>query len=201
MIKNIESKIRLAFTVSLLSIIAAVLIAIASFSYAYKQVSHERDKIYVLSNGLPMPATRQYNNNRVAEYKGLIDLYHNLFFNITPDDKQIEYQMKKAMYLVDNSGLKEYNSLKEQGFFTSVISSNAYINLQRDSIVIDAETKQFTFYGKEIITRLSSSLVRALVTKGAIKDIARSDDNPFGAFITNWQTVSNKDLSNSKKGL
>jgi conjugative transposon TraK protein len=184
-----------------MSIIAAVIISIASFSYAYKQVNHERDKIYVLGNGMPMPATKLYNNDRIAEYKGLIDLYHNLFFNITPDDKQIEYQMKKAMYLVDNSGLKEYNSLKEQGFFTSVISSNAYINLQRDSIVIDPATKQFTFYGKEIITRLSSSLVRALVTTGTVKDIARSDDNPFGAFITNWQTISNKDISNSKKGL
>ena len=39
-----------------------------------------------------------------------------MFFTLAPDDKYIRYTMEKAMYLVDETGLAQYNTLKEKGF-------------------------------------------------------------------------------------
>ena len=39
-------------------------------------------------------------------------------FTLAPDDKYIKYTMDKAMYLVDETGLAQYNTLKEFLFGT-----------------------------------------------------------------------------------
>lgn len=198
LIKNVENKIRLAFFVSTITIIAAVIICGMAFFFAYQQIDKERNKIYVMQNNVPNQANLMWENREV-EYKGLVDTYHQLFFTVAPDDKQIQYNIKKAMNLIDNTGLKEYNNLKEQGFFTSIISSSAFVNVQTDSIKYNPSSKEFVYYGRQIITRLSSTLVRSLVTAGEVKDIIRSESNPFGAIIVNWRTISNKDVSSNTR--
>lgn len=98
---------------------AGTIVLIVSF-FAYRQVSDARKSVYVLdANSVPLLA-RQTNlqMNRAAEYRSHVNLFHSLFFSLTPDDKYIEYQMKKAMYLVDESGALQYNNLKEKGFLT-----------------------------------------------------------------------------------
>jgi conjugative transposon TraK protein len=126
-------------------------------------------------------------------------LFHSIFFSLTPDDKYIEYQMKRAMYLVDESGALQYNNLKEKGFFNSILSSSSVLTLQTDSIQVDIINKQFVYYGKQIIDRRSSTVTRSLITTGNLKDIPRSDNNSHGVLITNWKTLENKDLSNVQK--
>jgi conjugative transposon TraK protein len=137
--------------------------------------------------------------NRPAEYRADVDLFHSLFFSLTPDDKYIEYQLKKAMYLVDESGVQQYNDLKENGYFNSILSSSSVLTLQTDSISLDMPRKYFRFYGKLKIDRRSSTVVRSLITEGYLKDIPRSDNNPHGVLITNWKTLENKDLENVQK--
>ena len=107
--------------------------------------------------------------------------------------------MKKAMYLVDQSGMEEYNNLKENGFFNSILSSSSVLTLQTDSIVLDMSKKYFRYYGKLKIDRRSSTVIRSLITEGYLKDIRPSDDNMNGVLITNWKTLENKDLSDVQK--
>ena len=200
LIKNIEHKIRLALVISVGSFIASILISgIVSF-FAYKQVSNARENIYILDNSVPILA-KQTNMqlNRPAEYKASVDLFHSIFFSLTPDDKYIDYQMKRAMYLIDESGALQYNNLKEKGYFSSILSSSSVLTLQTDSINIDIVNKKFIYYGKQIIERRSSTLTRSLITTGGLKDIPRSDNNSHGVLITNWKTLENKDLTNVQK--
>ncbi len=173
-VKNIEAKIRLATWVAVGSFLTSIVLSAICCSYAYRQVSDARKSIYILSNGIPLQAGQtDMQVNRPAEYRADIDLFHALFFSLTPDDKYIEYQLKKAMYLVDESGVDQYNNLKENGFFNSILSSSSVITLQTDSISLD-------------MTRY-------------LKDIPRSDNNPHGVLIVNWKTLENKDLENVQK--
>ena len=128
-----------------------------------------------------------------------IDAFHTLFFSLTPDEKYIEYQMKKAMYLVDESGMQQYNDLKEKGFFNSILSSSSILTLQTDSIVLDMKKSYFRYYGKLKIDRRSTTVVRSLVTEGYLKDIRPSDNNMNGVLITGWKTLENKDLQDVEK--
>jgi conjugative transposon TraK protein len=201
-IKNIEAKVRLATFLSAGSfVMAGIIVLIVSF-FAYRQVADARKSVYVLdANSVPLLA-RQTNlqMNRAAEYRSHVNLFHSLFFSLTPDDKYIEYQMKKAMYLVDESGALQYNNLKEKGFFNSILSSSAVLTLQTDSIFIDEARKYFRYYGRQKIDRRSSTIIRSLVTEGYLKDLEiRSDNNPHAVLITRWKTLENKDLENVQK--
>nr|WP_198160744.1 conjugative transposon protein TraK [Pedobacter panaciterrae] len=201
-IKNIEAKVRLATFLSAGSFIMAVGIVLIVSFFAYRQVADARKSVYVLdANSVPLLA-RQTNlqMNRAAEYRSHVNLFHSLFFSLTPDDKYIEYQMKKAMYLVDESGALQYNNLKEKGFFNSILSSSAVLTLQTDSIFIDEARKYFRYYGRQKIDRRSSTIIRSLVTEGYLKDLEiRSDNNPHAVLITRWKTLENKDLENVQK--
>jgi len=199
-IKNIESKIRLATLVSLGSLVASVVIAIVVSFFAYQQVSSARQSIYILDNHVPMLAKQtDMQLNRPAEYRADVDLFHSLFFSLTPDDRFIEYQMKKAMYLVDESGARQYNDLKEKGYFSSVLSSSSVLTLQTDSIFLNIPKRYFRFYGKQRIDRRSATVVRSLITEGTLRDMPRSENNPHGVLITQWKILENKDLENVQK--
>ncbi|QKJ28375.1 conjugative transposon protein TraK [Mucilaginibacter mali] len=199
-VKNIEAKIRLATWVTVGSFLTSIVLSAICCSYAYWQVSDARKSIYILSNGIPLQANQtDMQVNRPSEYRADIDLFHALFFSLTPDDKYIEYQLKKAMYLVDESGADQVNNLKENGFFNSVLSSSSVITLQTDSISLDMTKRYFRYYGKLKIDRRSSTVIRSLITEGYLKDIPRSDNNPHGVLIMNWKTLENKDLENVQK--
>jgi conjugative transposon TraK protein len=199
-VKNIEAKIRLATWVAFGSFITSIILSAICCSYAYRQVADARKSIYILNNGVPLQAAQtDMQINRPAEYRAHIDLFHSLFFSLTPDDKYIEYQLKKAMYLVDESGVAQYNNLKENGFFNSVLSSSSVITLHTDSISVDIPKQYFRFYGRLKIDRRSSTVIRSLITEGYLKDIPRSDNNPHGVLILNWKTLENKDLENVQK--
>jgi conjugative transposon TraK protein len=199
-VKNIEAKIRLATWVAFGSFLTSIILSAICCSYAYRQVSDARKSIYILNNNVPLLASQtNVQMNRPAEYRADVDLFHSLFFSLTPDDKFIEYQMKKAMYLVDQSGVDQYDDLKENGYFNSVLSSSSVITLQTDSIALDISKRYFRYYGKLKIDRRSSTVVRSLVTEGYLKDIPRSDNNPHGVLIINWKTLENKDLENVQK--
>ena len=194
-IKNIESKIRLATLLSVGSFITSIVMCITVSAYAYKQVADARKSIYILDNDIPILAKQtNMQMNRPAEYKAAVDLFHSLFFSLTPDDKHIEYQMKRAMYLADESGVLQYNNLKEKGFFNSILSSSSVLTLQTDSITIDQNNK-FTYYGKQKIDRRSATITRSLITEGVLMDIPRSENNSHGVLITSWKTLENKDLN------
>lgn len=163
-------------------------------------VADARKSIYILNNGVPIAAAQtDMQMNRPAEYRAHIDLFHSLFFSLTPDDKYIEYQLKKAMYLVDESGVQQYNNLKENGYFNSILSSSSVLTLQTDSIALDMPGHYFKYYGKLKIDRRSSTVIRSLITEGYLKDIPRSDNNPHGVLITGWKTLENKDLEDVQK--
>jgi len=199
-IKNIEAKIRLATFIAAASFFCAIVLSAIAFSFSYKMVSNARKSIYILNNGVPIQAVQtDMQMNRPAEYRAHIDLFHSLFFSLTPDDKYIEYQLKKAMYLVDESGVQQYNNLKENGYFNSILSSSSVLTLQTDSIRLDMPRHYFKYYGKLKIDRRSSTVLRSLITEGYLKDIPRSDNNPHGVLITGWKTLENKDLEDVQK--
>ena len=198
LIKNIESKIKLAFTVSIGSFITSIIVSFLAFGNATKMISKERNQIYVLDNNIPLVATKtNIEDNREAEYKANIDAFHYFFFSLPPDDIYIQKQLSKAMYLIDASGVAQYNTLKEKGYFTNLISTSSVITLTSDSIYVDLNTRKWIYMEK--IERPSMITIRSLISEGYLQDVPRTINNPHGVLITNWKTIENKDISNEQK--
>lgn len=201
-IRNIESKIRLASWISILSLITSIIISLGVSFFAFKQILIARKSVYILDkNSTPYQANQlDVNVNRPLEYRTHVNLFHMLFFTLAPDEKFMEYQMKKAMYLIDETGALQYNNLREKGFFNSILSSSAVLTIQTDSIHIDPERKYFRYYGKQTIDRRSSTVVRTIITEGHLHDLKlRTENNGHGVLITKWKTVENKDISHVQK--
>jgi conjugative transposon TraK protein len=199
-IKNIEQKIRLGLIVSIGSFLTAIIIAGSALYFARDLINQSRRQIYVLDGNVPV-LVRQTNVevNREVEYKSHINLFHMLFFTLPPDDDFMKNNIEKSMYMIDESGLTEYNNLKEKGYYNAILASSASLGIQTDSIQLDLENMTFSFFGTQRIERETSILKRALITTGSIKDVPRSDNNPHGCLITNWKTVLNKDLETITK--
>lgn len=200
LIQNIETKIKLSLFISLTSFITSIIICIIAFSYASKMITAEKNQIYVLDHNVPLVAVRtNILDNREAEYKASIETFHDLFFSLPPDNEYIQKQLNKAMFLIDASGLAQYNTLKEKGYYSGLISTSSVITCTKDSILLDLNTKEWKYFGKEKIERPSSITIRSVVTTGSLQDVTRTDNNPHGVLITNWRTLENKDLKNEAK--
>lgn len=201
-IKNIETKVKLATFLSAGCLLAAVIMVISVSFFAYRQVADARKSVYIMDEAnVPMSAQQtDVQMNREAEYRSHIGRFHSLFFSLTPDDRFMEYQMKQAMYLIDESGALQYNNLKEKGFFNSILSSSAVLTIRTDSIKIDMPRRYFRYYGTQKIDRRSSTITRSLITEGFLSELEiRSDNNPHAVLITNWKTIENKDIQHVQK--
>ena len=134
-----------------------------------------------------------------VEAKSHVELFHHLFFTLAPDDKYINYTMEKAMYLVDETGLAQFNALKEKGFYNNIMGTSAVFSIFCDSIKFDKQQMTFTYYGRQRIERRTNILMRKLVTAGELKRVPRTENNPHGLLITNWRTLLNQDLEQKQK--
>lgn len=163
--------------------------------YAFIFAQNERQKIYVLAGDVPFVA--EHTDTEITldvEVKAHVNRFHELFFNLAPDEKYIQHNIEKAMYLIDESGLVQYNTLKERGFYNNIISASAQFNIMSDSIKFDEDNMKFVYYGRQRIERRTSVLYRQLVAEGYIQRTQRTEKNPHGLMIVNYRTVMNKDL-------
>ena len=199
-IKNLENKIKLVTIICTCVIVGCVIISVSSIMAATSMVVDAQKKIYVLDGNVPILINRTTMEETLdVEAKSHVEMFHHFFFTLAPDDKYIKYTMDKAMYLVDESGLAQYNTLKEKGFYSNIMGSSAVFSIFCDSINIDTEKMEFTYYGRQRIERRSNILMRELVTAGTLKRVPRTDNNPHGLLITNWRTLLNKDIEQKNK--
>ena len=199
-IKNLENKIKLVMIVSCLFMVGCIIISLGSIFTAKGMVDDAHKKVYVLDGNVPILVQRTTMDETLdVEAKSHVELFHHLFFTLAPDDKYINYTMEKAMYLVDETGLAQYNALKEKGFYNNIMGTSAVFSIFCDSIKFDKDKMEFTYYGRQRIERRSSILTRELVTAGQIKRVPRTDNNPHGLLITNWRTLLNKDIEQKTK--
>lgn len=199
-LNNIENKIKLVMIISTLFLVGCVVVSLGSILVAKGMVDEAHKKIYVLDGKVPI-LVKQTDMAETfdVEAKSDVEMFHNFFFTLAPDDQYIQYTMKKAMYLVDETGLAQYNALKEKGFYNNVIGTSTICSIYCDSIKLNTDSMSFTYYGRQRIERRTSILTRQLVTAGNLRKVPRTENNPHGILITNWRTLLNKDLEEIQK--
>ena len=199
-IKNLENKIKLVMIVCSLFLVGCIFISLGSIWTARGMVSDAQKKVYVLDSNVPVLVKQTTMEETLdVEAKSHIDMFHHYFFTLAPDDKYIKYTMEKAMYLVDETGLAQYNALKEKGLYSNIMGTSAVFSIFCDSIRFDDKSMEFTYYGRQRIERRTSILTRELVTAGVLKRVPRTENNPHGLLITNWRTLLNKDIEQKDK--
>ncbi len=194
-IQSLEQKTRLAMTTVLISVAGSVVLCGIVLFWCFNMVTRERNQIYILDGEIPFLAQRaQLETTFKIEAEAHINQFHQFFFNLPPDNEYIQYTIGKAMYLADASALKQKQAMTENGFYSDIVSSSAVCSIMCDSISLNQETLEFTYYGKQLIKRRTSQIRRSMITTGKLQSVPRSKNNPHGLLICNWRTLENKDL-------
>jgi conjugative transposon TraK protein len=159
-------------------------------------------KVYILANGKALEAyASDRKDNIPVEAKDHVKTFHQLFFTLDPDDKVIKTNLTKALYLADASAKREYDNLKENGYYSGIISGNISQAIKVDSISIDIDQYPYRFrcYATQSIIRTTSIVSRSLITEGALRNVSRSDNNPHGFLIERWNTIENRDIKTENR--
>ncbi len=179
----------------LLTVIGSVVVCGLTVFYCTRLVTQERSQIYILDGDIPFLAERSLQEaNFVMEAKAHIQLFHQYFFNLPPDDDYIKWTLGKALYMADGTAMKQKQAMEENGFYSDIISSSAVCTIKCDSIQFNEHEKKFKYFGTQLIKRRSRDLKRSIITVGEIENVPRTQNNPHGLLITNWRTLENKDL-------
>jgi conjugative transposon TraK protein len=195
--KNIDTAFKHIRWFSVALIFTCGFVVCYSVYKSYALIQSNQQRIYILANGKALEAySAERKDNIPVEARDHVSTFHYLFFTLSPDDKVIQQNMRKALYLADESARKQYDNLRENGYYASVISGNVNQEIRIDSVRIDI--REYPFYFRCIaiqkIIRTTSTVTRSLVTEGYLRNIQRSDNNPHGFLIERWNTIENKDI-------
>lgn len=195
--KNIDTAFRYIRLFTIVIIAGCFLLCGFVLYKSYQLAAITRSKVYVLANGKALEALAgERKDNIPVEARDHIRMFHHYFFTLDPDDKVIQGNITKALYLADGSAKSQYENLKENGYYSNIIAGNISQQINIDSIALSTDNYPYYFqcYATQQIIRTTSIVTRSLVTEGYLRSVSRSDNNSHGFLIERWRTLENKDL-------
>ncbi|UPZ13467.1 conjugative transposon protein TraK [Flavobacterium humidisoli] len=200
--KNIDTAFRHVRSFTMLVIAGSAVITCYALYKSFSSVTSMQDKVYILANGKVLEAySSDRKDNVPVEARDHVRTFHQYFFSLDPDDKVIKANVTKALYLADNSVKRIYDDLKENGYYSGIISGNISQTVFIDSVTIDINEYPYRFkcFARQNIIRTTSIMNRNLITQGTLRNVSRSDNNPHGFLIERFNTLENKDLGASNR--
>ena len=198
-LKNIDTAFKHIKIFSIVLIALCFLLSGFSLIKSYQAIDAAQNRIYILANGKALEAFSAGRKDNVqVEAKDHIRTFHEHFFSLDPDDKVIQANISKALYLADGSAKSQYDNLKESGYYSNLISANISQEISVDSISLDVENYPYSFrcFSTQKLIRSTSTITRNLITEGFLRNVGRSDNNSHGFLIEKWKTISNRDTTN-----
>jgi len=197
-LKNIETAFQQNKRIVALVILCSAIISVAAIWFAFSAYQKASAHIYVLANGKALEAiVADRKDNIPVEARDHIKMFHHYFFTLDPDEKVIDNNIRKALYLADESARNQYNGLKEKSYYNNLISGNISQQIQVDSIQFNMNTYPYAFkcFATQRLIRSTSAINKLLVTQGSLRNVSRSDNNPHGFLIEKWETIANRDTT------
>lgn len=194
LIENIEKKIRLVVFTAILALLGGVILGALGLYAGHQALAKAQENIYVLSNDVPLIAHKAEGSHLDIEGRAVVKNFHKLFFTLPPDDRYIEETISQALYLTDESGVRQRNALTERGFYNYILAQSANFAIVCDSLSINPQDNSFVYYGTQRIEGRTAITYRSLETTGRLVPIPRTENNPYGLLIVDYKTIANKDI-------
>ncbi|TCC88587.1 conjugative transposon protein TraK [Pedobacter frigiditerrae] len=195
--RNIDTAFSHIKRFSVFLILACVLVSGFAIWKSFSMVREISGKVYILANGKALEAfSAERKDNVTVEIRDHVKMFHFYFFTLDPDEKVIARNIGAALNLADESAKKSYDNLKEQGYYTNLISANISQEIVVDSVQVSLDEYPYRFkcFATQALVRSTSTVSRKLVTQGFLRNVSRSDNNPHGFLIQRWETVLNEDV-------
>jgi len=195
--KNLETAFQQLRLYCLIWMLVCSGLTLYTLSKTFSLLQAAERRVYILSSGKILDALAgDRKENLPVEARDHIRTFHQYFFTLDPDEKVINANIGRSLYLADGSAKRLYDNLKENGYYSGIISGNISQQLEVDSIALEMQHYPYYFkcWATEKIIRPTSVVTRSLVTEGWLRNTSRSDNNPHGFLIERWVTLENKDV-------
>jgi conjugative transposon TraK protein len=195
--KNIDTAFRSIRTFTIIVVIGCVMLCGFILYKSFELVAEMQSKVYILAGGKALEAyASDRKENIPVEARDHVEMFHQYFFTLDPDEKVIQTNITKALYLADASAKREYDNLKENSYYTNIVAGNISQGIKVDSVIVSISQYPYYFrcYATQNIIRTTSTVSRSLITEGYLRNVSRSDNNPHGFLIERWTTIENRDL-------
>lgn len=196
--KNIDTVAKLNRRFNILLMLVTVTVLCFGIYKSYDFADRAQNRVRILYNGKVLETfLSDRKHSKPIELRDHIKTFHEDFFNLVPDDKQIQATITKALYLADESAKRQYDDLREHGYYANLVAGNISQQVNVDSTVLDMNQVPYAFtcYATEKLVRATSTVTRKLVTQGKVRELnSETDNNPHGFLIQNWEVVSNRDV-------
>ena len=202
-LQNIETSFKMMRMVTIITVLGSLSFACYVKCSSDALIERERHKVYVLDNGksLMLALSQDMAQNRPAEARHHIKMFHELFFSLSPDNDAIQHNVQRALYLADRSAYQYFNDLKEAGYYRRLIANNIMQQIRVDSVHCSMEAYPYRAqtFARQTIIRGSNITHRTLSSVCFLENTVRSDNNPHGFLITRFLITDNKELSQEKR--
>jgi len=200
--KAIDSAFQLVRAFCIGVMVICLVVSVSALQMSYRMVSKAEARIFILTNGKVLEAySADRKDNIEIEARDHVKTFHHDFFTLDPDEKVIAANISKAFYLADRSAKKQYDNLKESGYYTNLITANISQQIEVDSVTV--RTVDYPYYFRcvahERLIRSTSIVTRNLITEGYLRNVTRSDNNPHGFLIEKWIIIENRDIKTENR--
>lgn len=183
----------------IVGMVATALGAVAFISYDHSQNS---GKVYVIDKGQAFSATRQDAAvTREEEVKAQAVRFHELFFNVTPNQEMMNHNIERVLKFSDRSVYNYYADLQERGHYKRILQTNATQDIIVDSVRTDIRQYPYPVvtYATLFITRESVITKYSLVTTCTMRETSRSLSNMNGLLVENFSVPQNEEVGRRKR--
>ena len=194
---NIDTAFKKTRLIAILSLVFSFLFGVTVMIVAMSMVSKGKGKIYI-TNGYGNTLTAYQiaaNENREAEVKAQVRTFHSLLYDISPDPIEIEKSLNEVLLMGDAS-VKAFLDKRGDAYYKKLISNSAEIKYTLDSVKVNTKIYPYKAvqYGKEVVQTSVGFLIKNLVTTLDLREVARTDVNPHGLLIGNYEVLKNNRL-------
>jgi len=165
------------------------------FNRSYNMFEKSREKVYVLKDGaaLELALSRNANDNRKAEVKNHIEMFHQFFFNLDPDPNDIKKSINRALYLIDDSGKQLHYARDEKNYYHQLVQGNISSRVVIDSVVSDMSKAPYVckVFGRQKIVRKTRVVFKKIEAVCQLRNMKRTDSNPHGLLIERYRLTDN----------
>lgn len=179
--------------VTIVALLALATVCITTLLISYREANINSRRIYIVNRNAQFEAIAgTVQANRPVEIGYHVRRFHELFFTVIPDAKEIQESTRLAFYLADNSAKKLYDDLQEQDFYTEIIQGNVVQKIKVDSVVTNSATYpyQAITYATITQTRATTSAKKKIVSRCELEDVPRSLNSPNGLFMRRFKITS-----------
>lgn len=196
-LRNIDLAFKQTRIMAFAVLVFCLIVSTTSLVVAYRTMETSKNRVYVVEQGKSLIAALRTNvaENRPVEAQEHVKRFHELFFTLPPDDDAIKNNINEALFLADESARREYNNMKEKGFFSQLISGSVSLEINVDSVYLNLNV--YPYYAKTFATqkviRETRVTERNLNTECYLRNTSRSENNPHGFIIERWTILNNSD--------